>query len=80
MDHIYCVPKYSVARMIGYLKGKISMVIFERFSKLKKNFKGHDFWTRGITWVQADYMKERSRDTSGTKMRMNQLKTDGTQI
>ena len=51
LDHIHlCLsipPKYSIAGMIGYLKGKSSMIIFERFSKLKKNFKGHHFWARG---------------------------------
>ncbi len=51
VDHIHlCLsipPKYSVAGMIGYLKGKSSMVLFEQFSKLKKNFKGHHFWARG---------------------------------
>ena len=51
IDHLHlCLsipPKYSVAGMIGYLKGKSSMMIFERFSKLKKNFKGHHFWARG---------------------------------
>ena len=51
LDHIHlCLsipPKYSVAGMIGYLKGKSSMMIFEQFSKLKKNFKGHHFWARG---------------------------------
>ena len=51
IDHIHlCLsipPKYSVAGMIRYLKGKSSMIVFERFSKLKKNFKGHHFWARG---------------------------------
>ncbi len=51
LDHIHlCLsipPKYSVAGMIGYLKGKSSMILFEQFSKLKKNFKGHHFWARG---------------------------------
>ena len=51
IDHIHlCLsipPKHSVAGMIGYLNGKSSMIIFERFSKLKKNFKGHHFWARG---------------------------------
>ena len=51
LDHIHlCLsipPKYSIAGMIGYLKGKSSMIIFERLSKLKKNFKGHHFLARG---------------------------------
>jgi len=33
--------------MIGDLKAKSSMIIFEQFSKLKRNFKGHHFWARG---------------------------------
>jgi putative transposase len=40
-------PKYSVANIIGYLKGKSTMMIFEKFSKLRSNFKGHTFWARG---------------------------------
>ncbi len=51
IDHLHlCLsipPKYSVAGMLGYLKGKSSMILFEEFRKLKKNFKGHHFWARG---------------------------------
>ncbi len=51
LDHLHlCLsipPKYSVAEMIGYLKGKSSMILFEQYSKLKRNFKGHHFWARG---------------------------------
>jgi putative transposase len=50
-DHIHmCLavpPKYSVSNIIGYLKGKSTMIIFERFSRLKSNFKGNSFWARG---------------------------------
>lgn len=51
LDHIHmCIsipPKYSVANIVGYLKGKSTMIIFESFSKLKSNFKGNNFWVRG---------------------------------
>ncbi|MDK2800791.1 MAG: REP-associated tyrosine transposase [Clostridiales bacterium] len=40
-------PKYSVSSIVGYLKGKSAIMIFERFSKLRQNFKGHSFWARG---------------------------------
>lgn len=40
-------PKYSVATIVGYLKGKSAMILFEKYSRLKKNFKGHSFWARG---------------------------------
>lgn len=50
IDHIHlCMsvpPKYSVATVVGYLKGKSSMIVFEKYSRLKKNFKGHSFWAR----------------------------------
>lgn len=51
IDHIHmCLsipPKYSVATIVGYLKGKSAMILFEKYSRLKKNFKGHSFWARG---------------------------------
>ena len=50
VDHIHmCVsipPKYSVSTIVGYVKGKSAMIIFEKYSRLKKNFKGHSFWAR----------------------------------
>jgi putative transposase len=51
IDHIHmCVsipPKYSVSSIVGYLKGKSAMIIFEKYSRLKRNFKGHSFGARG---------------------------------
>ncbi|OOP56161.1 MAG: IS200/IS605 family transposase [Candidatus Brocadia carolinensis] len=51
IDHIHvCVaipPKYSVSTIVGYLKGKSAIIVFEKYSKLKKNFMGHSFWARG---------------------------------
>ena len=62
-DHIHmCLsipPKYSVATVLGYLKGKSAMIIFEKYSRLKKNFKGHSFWARGyyVSTVGLDEAK-----------------------
>ena len=51
VNHIHiCLsipPKYSVSSIVGYLKGKSAIIIFEKFSHLRKNFKGHSFWARG---------------------------------
>lgn len=51
MDHIHmCIsipPKYSVAEIMGYIKGKSAMIIFEKYSKQKRNFKGQHLWARG---------------------------------
>ncbi len=32
---------------MGYLRGKSAMMAFERYGKMKRNFKGHCFWARG---------------------------------
>jgi putative transposase len=51
VDHIHmCLripPKYSVASIAGYLKGKSAILLFERYSRLRQNFRGHKFWARG---------------------------------
>ena len=51
IDHIHmCLsipPKYSVASILGYLKGKSSLMIFERFSNLKYKYGNRKFWCKG---------------------------------
>ena len=65
IDHIHlCLsipPKYSVATIVGYLKGKSAMIMFEQYSRLKRNFKGHRFWARGynVSTVGLDEAKIR---------------------
>ena len=65
IDHIHmCLsipPKYSVSQTMGYLRVKGTMMIFEKFSKLKKNFKGKDFGARGyyVNTVGRDEAKIR---------------------
>ena len=50
-DHIHLLlsipPKYSVAQIMGYLKGKSAMMIFERHANLKYKFGNGNFWARG---------------------------------
>jgi putative transposase len=50
-DHVHmCIeipPKYSVASMIGFLKGKSAIAIARQFSGRSKNFTGESFWARG---------------------------------
>jgi len=65
LDHIHlCIsipPKYSVSTIVGYLKGKSAIIVFEKYSRLKKNFKGHSFWARGyyVSTVSLDEAKVR---------------------
>ena len=40
-------PKYSVAQVIGYLKGKSAIHIAREFAGRSRNFVGQHFWARG---------------------------------
>lgn len=50
-DHVHLLisisPKYSISSIKGYLKGKSSMMIFERYSNLKYKFGNRRFWAEG---------------------------------
>ena len=40
-------PKYSVSQVMGYLKGKSSLMIFDRHANLKYKYGNRHFWARG---------------------------------
>ena len=50
-DHIHMLvaipPKYSVAQIMGYLKGKSSIMIFDRHANLKYKYGNRKFWCTG---------------------------------
>ena len=50
-DHIHMLvsipPKYSVSQIMGYLKGKSSLMIIDRHANLKYKYGNRHFWARG---------------------------------
>ena len=50
-DHIHMLveipPKMSVSSFMGFLKGKSSMMIYERWGNLKMKYRNRKFWCRG---------------------------------
>ena len=50
-DHIHMLveipPNISVAQFMGYLKGKSSLMIFDRHANLKYKYGNRHFWCRG---------------------------------
>ena len=50
-DHIHLVmwvpPKYAFSAVMGFLKGKLSLRLFERYEKLGKRYWGRHLWARG---------------------------------
>ena len=50
-DHVHVLisipPKYAVAQVIGYIKGKSAIQIARNYLGRKKNFTGQHFWAKG---------------------------------
>ena len=50
-DHVHMLlsipPKYSVSSVMGYLKGKSALMIFERHANLKYKYGNRHFWCEG---------------------------------
>ena len=74
-DHIHLLlsipPKMSISGFMGYLKGKSSLMIFQRYGNMKLEYRNREFWCKGY------YV-----DTAGKNTKMireyikNQLKQD----
>jgi putative transposase len=50
-NHIHMLvkipPKYSVSQIVGYLKGKSSLMIFNKYANLRYRYGNRHFWCRG---------------------------------
>jgi len=50
-DHVHmCIqipPKYAVASVIGFIKGKSAIIIARQLGRRERNFAGEHFWARG---------------------------------
>ena len=74
-DHIHLLveipPKYSVSEIMGYLKGKSSLMIFEKHANLKYKYGNRHFWCRGY------YVDTVGKNTAAIKQYIqNQLKEE----
>jgi putative transposase len=72
-------PKVAVSSFMGYLKGKSSVLIYEKFGKLKYKYRNREFWCRGYyvdtvgknTKAIAEYIKHQlDEDRMGEQMTM----------
>ncbi len=74
-NHIHMLiripPKYSVSEIVGYLKGKSSLIIFDRHANLKYKYGNRHFWCRGY------YVDTVGKNTTRIREYINnQLKED----
>ena len=62
-DHIHMLvsipPKLSVSSFMGYLKGKSSLMIFDKYANLKYRYGNRHFWCRGYYVDTVGRNKER---------------------
>ena len=74
-DHIHLLvsipPKISVSSFMGYLKGKSSLMIFQKYGNMKFAYRNREFWCRGY------YVDTAGKNTKAIQAYIqNQLKID----
>ena len=80
-DHLHMLisipPKYSVSRVVGYIKGKSAIQIARTYVGRRKNFTGENFWARGFYVSTAgrdeDMVREYIRSQGIEDQRLDQL-------
>ena len=80
-DHVHMLisipPKYAVAQVVGYMKGKSAIHIARTYLGQRKNYGGMSFWARGyfVSTVGADETVVRGyiRDQEQEDQRLEQL-------
>lgn len=81
-DHVHMLisipPKYSVAQVVGYIKGKSAIHVARTFMDRKRNFVGQHFWARGyfVSTVGRDEetIRQYIRNQEEEDKRLEQLK------
>ena len=84
VDHVHIMlsisPKYSVAQVFGYIKGKSAIHIARKFAGRPRNFVGQHFWARGyfVSTVGRDEQAIRAyiREQEVEDCRHDQLRLD----
>ena len=82
-DHVHMLveipPKIAVSKFVGFLKGKSSLMIYEKFPELKYKYRNREFWCRGYyvdtvgknTKRIAEYIqKQLEEDQAGEQLTM----------
>jgi len=82
-DHIHMMvripPKISVSGFMGYLKGKSSLMIFERHANLKYKYGNRNFWAKGYfvstVGLNDEVVREYIRNQEKEDMMQDNLST-----
>jgi putative transposase len=76
-DHVHMLveipPKMSVASFVGFLKGKSTLLIFERHANLKYKYGNRTFWCRGYYVDTVGKNKERIAEYIRAQLQEDQV-------
>ena len=76
-DHIHMLisfsPKYSISYVMGYLKGKSSLMIFDRHANLKYKYGNRHFWARGYFVDTVGKNKQRIQEYIKRQLEQDQI-------
>ena len=72
-DHVHMLisipPKYAVAQVVGYVKGKSAIHIARTYGERKRNFVGQHFWARGYFVSTVGHDEKKVREDIQTQER-----------
>ena len=77
VDHIHLSvtipPKISISNFMGYLKGKSSLMIFDRHANLKYKYGNRHFWARGYFVDTVGKNKKRIEEYIKNQLQQDQI-------
>jgi putative transposase len=81
VDHVHMLrsvpPKYAVAQVVGYIKGKSAIYLARTYGQRRRNFTGEHFWARGYHVSTAgkdeQVVRQYFREQEAEDRRLDQL-------
>ena len=81
LDHVHMLvsipPKYAVAQVVGYIKGKSAIHIARNYMGRKRNFTGQHFWARGYyvstVGIDEDVIRQYIQEQEAEDRRHDQM-------
>jgi len=79
-DHVHMLisipPKYSIAEVIGYIKGKSAIAVARQFGNKKKNFNGERLWARGYAVSTVGFEEQTIQNYIKNQERLDGIGSD----
>lgn len=76
-DHIHMLieipPKHAVSSIMGFLKGKSSLMIYEKWGNMKFKYRNRQFWCRGYYVDTVGKDTNKIREYISNQLRMDEL-------